>query len=134
MRFVRSIIVLTSAGMIATGSLSAQGKDKDKSPKKDPPPAHHSKGASASVTEVEIKLIREYYAGQGAKAKPLPPGIAKNLARGKPLPPGIAKKRLPDALIVKLPARPNYQWVMAGNVIVLVDPVGIVVDILKEIF
>jgi hypothetical protein len=35
--------------------------------------------------------IRSYYASHPApQARPLPPGIRKNLARGKPLPPGIA--------------------------------------------
>ena len=92
----------------------------------------HQKPIPAS--EREIKVIREYYAAQGAKPKPLPPGIAKNLARGKPLPPGIARTRLPDDLLVRLPVRPDHQWVLAGDLVVLVDPVGLVVDILREIF
>ena len=132
MRLVRFLVVLASVGAIAAGPVMAQGKDKHGG--KGKPSADHPKAVTVAITDVDVRLIREYYAGKGAKPKPLPPGIAKNLARGKPLPPGIAKKRLPDALIVRLPARPNYEWIMAGNVIVLVDPVGIVVDVLKEIF
>lgn len=61
----------------------------------------------------EAAVIQGYYAqhpadvgqgkSQGRKGKPLPPGIARNLACGKPLPPGIAKQRLPDELVRQLP-------------------------------
>ena len=53
--------------------------------------------------------------------KPLPPGIAKNLARGKPLPPGIANRNLPDSLLQGLPKYPGYQWTAAGADLVLVN-------------
>jgi hypothetical protein len=33
-------------------------------------------------TEVEIRIIRDYYSVPSRKQKSLPPGIAKNLARG----------------------------------------------------
>jgi len=110
---------------------SDKAKSKNQAGKEHGQAAHHK---AAPASDVEIRLIRGYYTSQGAKPKPLPPGIAKNLARGKPLPPGIAKTRLPEALVVQLPARPDHQWVLAGDVVVLIDPVGIVVDILREIF
>jgi hypothetical protein len=53
---------------------------------------------SIRFSSKEVSLINEFFRNyhvdkKGGKkgAKPLPPGIAKNLARGKPLPPGIAK-------------------------------------------
>ena len=67
--------------------------------------------------------------------KPLPPGIAKNLARGKPLPPGIARTRVPDVVLVKLPWRPpGYTFFLVGDRIVLLNANGLVADILDSIF
>jgi hypothetical protein len=86
------------------------------------------------LTDVEIKLVRDYYAVPAARPKPLPPGAAKNLARGKPLPPGIAKTRLPQALLLRLPPRPGFELVLVGHDLVLLDRVGVVVDIRIGIF
>jgi hypothetical protein len=67
--------------------------------------------------------------------KPLPPGIAKNLARGKPLPPGIAKKQLPGPFISQLPHHPGYEWEQAGGDLVLVASGSLVIsDVLKGVF
>jgi hypothetical protein len=41
---------------------------------------------------------------------------------------------MPGDLLTRLSTRPDHQWVVAGNVVVLVDPVGLVVDILREVF
>jgi hypothetical protein len=68
-------------------------------------------------------------------AKPLPPGIQKNLARGKPLPPGIAKKQLPGPFINQLPHHPGYEWRQAGADLVLVVSGSLVIsDILEDVF
>ncbi|MGE0119619.1 MAG: anti-virulence regulator CigR family protein [Dongiaceae bacterium] len=68
-----------------------------------------------------------------AGAKPLPPGIAKKVARGGALPPGIAKRYLPNDLLVQLPARPGYQWMVAGTDVLLVAAAtGLIVDILID--
>ena len=68
-------------------------------------------------------------------AKPLPPGIQKNLARGKPLPPGIAKKQLPGPFINQLPHHPGYEWRQAGADLVLVVSGSLVIsDILEGVF
>lgn len=90
-------------------------------------------GTVVRITDSESRILREYYAGK-QKPKPLPPGIAKNLARGKPLPPGIAKKRLPGDLSRRLPERPGYEWVIANDVVTLIDAAGIVRDILYKVF
>lgn len=85
-------------------------------------------------TDVEIRIIRDYYSVQGRKQKSLPPGIARNLARGKPLPPGIARTRVPDDLLVLLPARSGTRWLIAGDVVLLVDAGDIIVDLVRLIF
>ena len=121
---------LLLAAAIAGPAVGQAGKKHDKGK----PHAEQSAPTRPRASAAEIRIIHEYYVAKGVKPKPLPPGIAKNLARGKPLPPGIAKTRLPDDLVVRLPARPNYLWISAGNVVILVDPVGVVVDILREIF
>lgn len=131
-RCIAATLILGVAIAVVPGAAQS-GKAKSKGAAgKEHAAAGHQKAAPAS--DIEIRIFREYYTAKGVKPKPLPPGIAKNLARGKPLPPGIAKTRLPDDLLVRLPVRPDYQWVMTGDVVVLIDPVGIVVDILREIF
>jgi Ni/Co efflux regulator RcnB len=80
-------------------------------------------------------VFREYYRAHREGVKPLPPGIAKNLARGKPLPPGIARTRVPDVVLVQLPWRPRgYTFFLVGDRIVLLDANGLVADILDSIF
>lgn len=90
--------------------------------------------ASAQITvsvftDDEKRKIRDWYGEAKIQAKPLPPGIARNLARGKPLPPGIAKQTIPSELERVLPARPDFERLVVGTDIVLVKS-GIVVDIL----
>ena len=68
-------------------------------------------------------------------AKPLPPGIRKNLARGKPLPPGIAKSRMPSAIVTDLPRHDGYEWRQAGADLVLVASGTLVIqDVLGGVF
>ena len=76
----------------------------------------------------EVSIIRDYYREPAARPKPLPPGIAKNLARGKPLPPGIAKRSLPADLSGRLPVREGVERILAGDQVVMVRA-GLVIDI-----
>ena len=77
----------------------------------------------------EISVIHDYFHNhyvhrKGGKKgnKPLPPGIAKNLARGKPLPPGIAKRAFPNDLLVRLPpVADGYERVIIAGKILLVE-------------
>ena len=132
LRSIAAILVLSvTLGVVPAVAQSGKAKSKGRAAK-DHAAAGHQKAVPAS--EAEIRIFREYYAVQSVKPKPLPPGIAKNLARGKPLPPGIAQTRLPADLLAKLPVRPGYEWMAAGDVVVLIDPIGVVVDILREIF
>lgn len=67
--------------------------------------------------------------------KPLPPGIAKNLARGKPLPPGIAKKTVPGSMLNQLPYYPGYEWQAIGNDLVLIAlSTAIVTTVINGVF
>lgn len=90
----------------------------------------------------EISVIHDFYRAievdrKGGKkgTKPLPPGIAKNLARGKPLPPGIAKRGLPGDLVVQLPpVADGYERVIVAGKILLVEiATQVVHDILVDV-
>lgn len=90
----------------------------------------------------EISIIRDFYRhdrpghdGGNKSAKPLPPGIAKNLARGKPLPPGIAKRSLPGTLIERLPpVADGYERIIVAGKILLVEiATQVVHDILVDV-
>jgi hypothetical protein len=68
-------------------------------------------------------------------AKPLPPGIQKNLARGKPLPPGIAKQTLPKSLSARLPVVDGHDWVRIGTELVLVGiATNLVAQVIHNVF
>ncbi|WP_052379213.1 anti-virulence regulator CigR family protein [Tepidicaulis marinus] len=118
----------------------------DKAPGHAGPPGHAKQGAEGSgdvdlglhaeirfgVNETEI--IRDYFGRHGMTSKPLPPGIAKNLARGKPLPPGIAKRYLPQDLQLRLPVYEGYERLIVGDDVLLVAAAtGIIVDILSDV-
>ncbi|MDX1404231.1 MAG: anti-virulence regulator CigR family protein [Woeseiaceae bacterium] len=97
---------------------------------------------SLRFTSKEVAVIRDFYHDHGIDkkggkkgAKPMPPGIAKNLARGKRLPPGIAKQALPQSLLVKLPpVADGYERVIVAGKILLVEiATQVVHDILADI-
>ena len=68
-------------------------------------------------------------------AKPLPPGIRKNLARGKPLPPGIAKRYVNSDLRSALPYHAGYDWVQTGTDLVLIQATtGLVSEVIRNVF
>ncbi len=89
----------------------------------------------------ETAVIREYFQdNHGSKprgkkgAKPLPPGIEKNLQRGKALPPGIAKQSLPVDLSGRLPPAPKgYERIVVSGKILLIDiATQVIHDILTD--
>lgn len=88
----------------------------------------------AGFSAAEQRIIVEFFVQHPFEAKPLPPGIAKNLARGKPLPPGIAKTRIPAALQARLPTHAGVEITIFGDRIVLLEASGLVVDVLQGIF
>jgi Ni/Co efflux regulator RcnB len=125
----RFILALTMAA-IAAGAACAQDA-----------PAPGSQGVTQAdptiadlvLTEIEKRIIRDYYRGDDdaagqkaakdksglppglAKKDTLPPGLAMQLERNGTLPPGLAKRDLPDDLRARLPRRP---W---GQNLVIVD-------------
>jgi hypothetical protein len=125
--------------LLVAGSAVAQesGKRKDKPVSVATATAEVSASVSVSVSvfsSAEKRALTDYYAKHPAGAKPLPPGIAKNLGRGKPLPPGIAKTRLPADAQKSLPRREDgAQITIFGDKIVLLEASGLVVDILSDI-
>ena len=110
-------------------SADAQGKNRGK-----PAAAKSSHVKVDPGSDAEIKIIRDFFSVESRKPQSLPPGIAKNIARGKPMPPGIAKKQVPDDLIVLLPARPGARWLIAGDVVLLVDAGDMIVDLVRLVF
>lgn len=67
--------------------------------------------------------------------RPLPPGIARNLARGKALPPGIAKRFPPQNMLARLPKIDGHEWRITGRDLVLIAiGTAIVVEILNDVF
>ena len=87
-------------------------------------------------TVQERNRIVEFYKDNRAgvsSARPLPPGIAKNLQRGKPLPRGIAKTRLPKTLETALPMRRDLIRFQVGTSVVIIDRKGLVQDILRDV-
>lgn len=71
------VVSLSTAPVLAQGRGQEGGK---------PPTPAATEPSSHRVSDREVAVIREYFRDHGIKPKPLPPGIAKNLARGKPLP------------------------------------------------
>jgi hypothetical protein len=101
-----------------------------------PPQREAPSVADVVFSEIERRLIREYYAGHAhpAATDGLPPGIRKKLARGKPLPPGIAKRFLPGELEGRLPPRAGIERRVVGADVVLVAvATGVILDILFDV-
>jgi hypothetical protein len=124
--------LLTLADFAFADPPPGKGKNKRKTEENEAAPAARLVGA-AVFSALEIQRIRTYYAAQpNAQAKPLPPGIAKNLARGKPLPPGIAKRYAPQGLVRELSSRSGYEILVAGASILLVEAAtGVIRDIVE---
>ncbi|HET7738762.1 MAG TPA: hypothetical protein VFK32_09335 [Tepidiformaceae bacterium] len=89
--------------------------------------------ADARGSDVEIRIIREYYGEPSRKLKPLPPGMYKNLGRGKPVPPGILRTRFPELLEARMPRREGASWWIAGDQVLLVDSNNRIVDFFRAL-
>jgi hypothetical protein len=122
------------AGQAFADPPPGKGKNKRKAEESEAAPAARLVGA-AVFSALEIQRIRSYYAAQpNARVKPLPPGIAKNLARGKPLPPGIAKRYAPQGLVRELSSRSGCEILVAGASILLVEAAtGVIRDIVEAV-
>jgi len=122
---VAAIAGILVAGL--AGEAAAQGRGKAKSKAKD----------DVTVTVVfrdnDRVTFRDYFRTHNIAAKPLPPGIAKNVARGKPLPPGIAKRSFPAGLVSLAPRHPGVTFYIVGDTVVAVRD-GSIIDLLIDVF
>ena len=130
----RIIAIVSLLLVTLSASAEAQGKGKDRGKPASGDVQVSPGKAKGPGTDIELRIIRDFYSADSRKPKSLPPGIAKNLARGKPLPPGIAKQQVPDDLIVLLPARTGTRWLIAGDVVLLVDVSDVIVDLVRLVF
>lgn len=90
--------------------------------------------AGILLSDADKTTITRYFTEHPEPAKPLPPGIAKNLERGKPLPPGIAKRGVPNDLRHQLSIPKGYELETVGTDVVLIEAgTRIVADVLKDI-
>ena len=94
-------------------------------------------GAPVAITPLgpsyRPRIQAWYVSTPGYSARPLPPGIMRQLARGRPLPPGIARRVAPPGLLAILPRYPGHSWYVIGTAVVLVDAAtGIVRDLLLD--
>jgi Nickel/cobalt transporter regulator len=137
MRAYLALILIAALAMPGSALAGNSGK-KAKGPQAKQ--LHTEQTASVFITAAERRIIvghlnqhRSSWPAAFAAAQPLPPGIAKKVARGGALPPGIAKRYLPDDLLVLLPSRPGYEWVVVGADILLVAAAtGLIVDVLID--
>ncbi len=118
----------------AQGPIRERAKRERKEEKREAKEEKREEKELRKIGEDERRLLRDYFAAHRYEARPLPPGIARNLALGKPLPPGIRKRYLPDPVLVRLPVYAGYSRYIIGTNIVLVNREGVVVDIAVDIF
>ena len=89
---------------------------------------------SASPLGTEVRSKAYYTSNPTPGLEALPPGQRKNLARGKPMPPGIAKRFPPDALRSSLSVPPQYDVIVVGWDVLLVEvATGIIHDVLMDV-
>jgi hypothetical protein len=112
-------------------ALQSQAVPDQRNPKHDGDTATQLAAALVHV-DISYEQVRQIIVvEQKTGYRPLPPGIAKNLARGKPLPRGIAKKKVPTAIVRHLPTYPDYEWRRCGADLLLVQ---IATQVIAEIF
>ena len=141
MRMLVSLLVAAALVMPTSSLAGGKGNKGKKSYGAPAEQVHVDRTVSVLITATERTIILGYLDQHRsalpvslATAQPLPPGIAKKVARGGSLPPGIAKRYLPNDLLVQLPPRPGYQWVVVGtDVLLIAVATGLVVDILDDI-
>ena len=91
--------------------------------------------AEISFSLGDRDLIQAHYGSNpNPDAKPLPPGIRRNLARGKSMPAGIAKRFPPDALRSSLSMPERYEVIEVGLDVFLVEvATRIIHDVLMDV-
>jgi hypothetical protein len=106
-----------------------------------------AKSSSVTFGEVDVRLIRDWFSQPAnlkglppglAKKEALPPGLEKQLQKNGTLPPGLQKniQPLPPVLELQLMKLPEGQKrvVISGNIVLMNEKSGIVLDILFKVF
>lgn len=121
-------VTVLSMGVTATAfaSGSNDGKPGDTLGQKNDPPV-------ARITEAEARAVAMKAGATGYKA--LPAETAAMLAAYKPFPSTIAKQEPPAGVLKDLPVHMKYQWVVAGQDLVLIAKDGGTIDtVLRGVF
>ncbi|HEY3287302.1 MAG TPA: hypothetical protein VGJ96_09335 [Gemmatimonadaceae bacterium] len=135
MKFANRWTVLAAALLLGVASvnLAAQGRSSEQRGGR----GHKDKGRDSAASVIfrdgDRAAYQNYFATHAMSAKPLPPGIAKNLARGKPLPPGIAKRALPPDLLRIARPMDGVSYGIVGDAVVATRA-GVIIDILTGVF
>ncbi len=112
--------------------------------------ADQASTAAIVFSEVEKRLIHDYYQGQApaqhgkkdksglppglAKKQSLPPGLQKQLQRNGHLPPGLEKRALPGDLRSRLYQRTGIEPIIVDNdVLLVVAATGLILDIIHDV-
>jgi len=132
--FALLLLLLLGVSAQAQGPAKRDVKQEKKAEKQEEKEQKKEEKELRKISEDERRILRDYFATHRLAARPLPPGIAKNIAVGKPLPPGISKRYLPQPVLVQLPVYPGYSRYIVGGNVVLLDQSGVVVDIAVDIF
>jgi len=131
-RLVKRLLLLGALPLFLATASSAAAQEKAKAKGKEPTV---SVAATVTFSAAERQRIVGWFADHRVEgAKPIPPGIRKNLARGTPLPPGIAKQVLPEGLAAGHPVRAGYERIQVGLDVLLVEiATGIIHDVLMDV-
>lgn len=91
---------------------------------------------AAGVTAAAVQaLLGGQTQALSVGAKPLPPGIQKNLARGKALPPGLSREPVPPVLLGRLPVVAGHEWTRIGTELVLVEIASqVIAQVIVDVF
>lgn len=142
--------VMALAMMVAVFALplaaqsQGQGKAKPAHPTKSSRPVvvvspntkpHGQQSSVVIFRDTDRTAFHRYHRDHPLAVRDLPPGMRKRIARGKPLPPGIAKKQLAPGLLAIAPQlERGYSYARVGRDVVVLNPAGLVVDLLLDAF
>lgn len=92
-------------------------------------------GPSVELSVEVVSQVRDFYTQRGTTGvRALPPGIRRRLERGKPLPPGIAKQVAPAALLGRVAIPRGFELVEVGVDVLLVEiATNVIHDVLMDV-
>lgn len=119
-----ALAAVTLLTMAAPGTVEAQNRG--------------NRGGDGAQVELSVEIrtqVRDFYAQRApTHATALPPGIRRRLERGKPLPPGIAKQVAPEALLARVSLPRGFELVEVGLDVLLVEvATNVIHDVLMDV-